>query len=295
MEKKATLKDIAKAAGVSVATVSYIINDKSDQKISEQTKKKVLQIANLLNYTPSYAAKSLATGRNNIIGVSYRLNPNTPSRNLDILNFVNLLTERLNRLKYDILLMPFRMVEDNIPVNSNIDGIITIDLSCDEFRKLSDNYMVPIINIDMLVNDSLFYQIYSDIPGILTILVPDTPAWEDTYFVLERFDNECYMDFITSSVPPEHVIIASDNLSYNYNLLNGKNVIVLGTYLSMLIKPYLPDSLMKVIIPNNLENILPDEISTIENDVAKKANVSISILLNAIDRKFDIKHDHKIL
>ena len=106
MEKKPTVKDVAKAAGVSVATVSYIMNNRTDQKISEQTRKKVLQIANLLNYTPSHAAKTLATGRNNIIGVSYHLNESTPSRNLEITGFVNLIIERLNRLNYDVLFLP---------------------------------------------------------------------------------------------------------------------------------------------------------------------------------------------
>ena len=50
-EKKATVRDIAREAGVSVATVSYVLNDKQDTKISEATRKKVLQIANLLNYS----------------------------------------------------------------------------------------------------------------------------------------------------------------------------------------------------------------------------------------------------
>ena len=168
MTKRVTVKDVAKEAGVSVATVSYIMNNRSDQKISEATRKKVLQIANLLNYTPSFAAKSLATGRNNIIGVSYRLNNNTPTRNLEITNFVNILIPRLNRLKYDVLFMPIKAVEDNIPYNRNIDGIITIDLSHDEFKELANNYFVPIINVDMIVNDGLFYQVYSDIPSLIS-------------------------------------------------------------------------------------------------------------------------------
>ena len=60
MEKKVTVRDVAKEAGVSVATVSYIMNNRTDQKISEETRKKVLQIANLLNYKPSSVAKSPA-------------------------------------------------------------------------------------------------------------------------------------------------------------------------------------------------------------------------------------------
>ena len=68
MEKKVTIRDVAREAGVSVATVSYVLNNRSDQKISAETKKKVLQIANLLQFTPSYAAKILTTGKSHIIG-----------------------------------------------------------------------------------------------------------------------------------------------------------------------------------------------------------------------------------
>ena len=47
MHTKYTIRDIAKMAGVSAATVSYVINNREDQRISEETKKKVLQIVNL--------------------------------------------------------------------------------------------------------------------------------------------------------------------------------------------------------------------------------------------------------
>lgn len=57
MEKKVTVRDVAREAGVSVATVSYIMNNRTDMKISEETRKKVLQIANLLNYRPSQAPR----------------------------------------------------------------------------------------------------------------------------------------------------------------------------------------------------------------------------------------------
>ena len=76
MGKKVTVKDVAREAGVSVATVSYIMNNRTDQKISDATRKKVLQIANLLNYTPNSVAKSLATGRN----CSFSINPSEKLR-----------------------------------------------------------------------------------------------------------------------------------------------------------------------------------------------------------------------
>ncbi len=48
--KKTRLIDIAKEAGVSIATVSYVLNNVKTQKVSEETKLKVLQIASLNNY-----------------------------------------------------------------------------------------------------------------------------------------------------------------------------------------------------------------------------------------------------
>lgn len=51
-------------AGVSVATVSYVINNRTDMRISDATRKKVLQVINLLDYTPNQSAKALATSRN---------------------------------------------------------------------------------------------------------------------------------------------------------------------------------------------------------------------------------------
>lgn len=69
MDKKITIRDVAREAGVSIATVSYVLNNRFDQKISANTRKKVLQIANLLQFTPSYAAKLLTTGKSHNIGI----------------------------------------------------------------------------------------------------------------------------------------------------------------------------------------------------------------------------------
>ena len=69
MKKKVTLRDIAEEAGVSVATVSYILNNRDDQCISEATRKKVLQIVNLYGYKINFHAKSISSGKTNIVGL----------------------------------------------------------------------------------------------------------------------------------------------------------------------------------------------------------------------------------
>ncbi len=51
----ATIYDIAKLAGVSPATVSRALNQKG--QVKEETRKKILEIAEELNYSPNYLAR----------------------------------------------------------------------------------------------------------------------------------------------------------------------------------------------------------------------------------------------
>ena len=69
MKNKVTIKDVAREAGVSVATVSYVVNNRTDMRISDSTRKKVLQVINLLNYTPNQSAQALATSRNRTVAL----------------------------------------------------------------------------------------------------------------------------------------------------------------------------------------------------------------------------------
>jgi LacI family transcriptional regulator len=63
----ATIKDIARYSGLSIATVSRILNKKGNY--SKETEKKVLQIAKDLGYIANLTARSLKTGLTRTIGV----------------------------------------------------------------------------------------------------------------------------------------------------------------------------------------------------------------------------------
>jgi LacI family transcriptional regulator len=62
-----SIKEIAAQAGVSITTVSKVLNNYSD--VSENTKIRVREVAERLGYTPNMAARNLALGRSNIIGL----------------------------------------------------------------------------------------------------------------------------------------------------------------------------------------------------------------------------------
>ncbi|KIL48671.1 LacI family DNA-binding transcriptional regulator [Jeotgalibacillus campisalis] len=63
----ATIKDIAKKAGVSITTVSRALNGYSD--VNEDTRKKIVETAKLLNYSPNTIARSLVMKKSKTIGL----------------------------------------------------------------------------------------------------------------------------------------------------------------------------------------------------------------------------------
>lgn len=69
--KQPTQKEVAEKAGVSRATVSYVLNGKSSETvpISDETRRKVLGAAEDLGYSPNAQARTLRSGRTMTIGV----------------------------------------------------------------------------------------------------------------------------------------------------------------------------------------------------------------------------------
>lgn len=62
-----TLRDVAAASGVSPATVSFVLNDSPDQKISAATRERVHQAARTLGYVPHGTARALREGASRIV------------------------------------------------------------------------------------------------------------------------------------------------------------------------------------------------------------------------------------
>lgn len=65
--RKVTIEDISRHTGLSRGTISRAINDRPD--IAQATRQRVLEACRKLNYVPSHAARSLATGRTQAVAV----------------------------------------------------------------------------------------------------------------------------------------------------------------------------------------------------------------------------------
>lgn len=157
MSHKITIKDVAKEAGVSVATVSYVVNNRTDMRISEKTRKKVLQVINLLNYTPNQSAKALATSRNHMIALY--LSPDLSLlKNAEQMHFIHFLSKFLQEKQYDLICLS----ENHTEKFDHADAIVCYDISSDYFRKIGDCNFVPLIALDCMIHDPLFFQINTD-------------------------------------------------------------------------------------------------------------------------------------
>src|SRR2546430_7354409 len=73
-----TMRDVARRAGVSLATVSRVLNN--TQYISEETRRRVLDAVREFNYFKNVHARRLATGRSDLFGlvISEIANPYFP-------------------------------------------------------------------------------------------------------------------------------------------------------------------------------------------------------------------------
>src|SRR5574344_910419 len=126
LKDRVTIYEVAKSSGVSLATVSRVINKKSN--VTEATRKKVEQTIARLGYKPSALAQALATNKTTNIGVVI------PSANyVYISNVLNGITEVAREKGYMLSLFvtshsrkeALQVMEKVI--TSHVDGAIILD------------------------------------------------------------------------------------------------------------------------------------------------------------------------
>lgn len=101
MARRVTLKDVALRAGVTTATVSYVINDTPGQTINPQTRKRVMEAVASLHYIPNAHARMLRGHTQLCMGVVIRKNLSVPRFSRTVYAIQSRLAER----GYSVLLL----------------------------------------------------------------------------------------------------------------------------------------------------------------------------------------------
>ena len=98
----ATIYDLAKAAGVSISTVSKELND--SYSISEETKKRIREMADGMGYKPNARARSFARGKNGIILFAADLSKGVGFENPHMFEIVTGVDRYLEQKGYSLIL-----------------------------------------------------------------------------------------------------------------------------------------------------------------------------------------------
>ena len=148
MTKPATIRDVALRAGVSLATVSRALNGSS--LVSEGTKKRIVAVAEELDFAPSLAARRLSLGKTQTITVvvSFLTRPQAAERLRGI-------DAALADSEFDLLIYNVETVDkrnqyfQTLPLRQRTDGVIVVSLPpSEEDAPRLERSGVPVVFID---------------------------------------------------------------------------------------------------------------------------------------------------
>jgi len=144
----ATMKQVAERAGVSISTVSHVINN--TRVVSDDVRRRVLGIIDEMRYIPSAVARSLKNDKTNTIGV---LVPN--SSNPYFAELIRWIEEAAFQLGYNIILCNAhggaqkQTAYLRLLMEKRIDGLILVSSGADdEHDLLLRHEAVPIVQLE---------------------------------------------------------------------------------------------------------------------------------------------------
>ncbi|MCK9524694.1 MAG: LacI family transcriptional regulator [Limnochordia bacterium] len=164
MRKRVSIKDVAREAGVSVTTTSYVLNQKSTGRISEETAQKVLKVAERLNYVPNISARTMISQKSQLIGA---IIPQTgSSRRLMFDNpfygeFLSAVESEVRERGYHLLVSGTGPNQDysSIAQMRNLDGIIILGTYHCEYLDEIKKTGIPVVLVDAYVQDHYFHTV----------------------------------------------------------------------------------------------------------------------------------------
>ncbi len=139
----ATIYDVAKAANVSIAAVSLVMNDPETPRVGAQKRKSILEIAKRLGYSPSGLARALSRGSTNILGLV------VPMR--DTIFFNNFIAEVLAGIQTYVMDRGFhlmiyshsaksgRITKGELTQSRFVDGVIFLNTRMCSLQDMKDS------------------------------------------------------------------------------------------------------------------------------------------------------------
>ncbi|MGQ7947015.1 LacI family DNA-binding transcriptional regulator [Flavobacterium sp. WC2509] len=166
MDQKTTIYDIAKALDITAATVSRALNN--NPKISEVTRKLVLETATKMNYKQNRLAQSLRSGKSNNVGVIVpRIDSNF------FASVIRGIEEELNPEGYHVIICQTHEEEkrqiENITtlLDAQVDGIL---MSISNVSKENDHVIKNVVDKNVPL---IFFDRKKNMDGVSSVTIDD--------------------------------------------------------------------------------------------------------------------------
>ena len=216
-----TIYDISEKAGVSIATVSRVLNGSSN--VSEKTKKKVLDVINQYEYTPNAFARGLGLNTMKTIGIMC-----ADSSDLYLAKAIYYIEQKLRANGYDSILcctgyeLKTKMASMNLLITKKVDGIILVGSNFIYEKDTDNKYIVdaaaqvPV----MLLNADL------DAPNVYSVVSDDfTSMYEATLQMIQTGIKDIVYFYNSTSYSGKRKLAGYRAAMEEKKLLTGANLL----------------------------------------------------------------------
>jgi DNA-binding LacI/PurR family transcriptional regulator len=158
--------EIAKLAGVSRSTVSYVLSGK--RQVSPELHERITRVIEAAGYRPNATARALAEGSTRTIGLA--IPPTGPRLSVDQLHFVGAVAEAAADRDFDVLLSPQRQQSfERMVTEKRVDGVILMETVLRDPRvtRLIDEGF-PFVTIGRTGADDAHGWVDLDYAGLVT-------------------------------------------------------------------------------------------------------------------------------
>ena len=305
------LKDIAERAGVSMMTVSRVMNSK-EGKVSEKTASRIRSLADEMGYIPNSSARSLAAKSSQIIAVILRdsntFHPLSDPYNASFLGFI---TREIQKRGFYVMI---HFVQDFSDITFrlrswNAEGAIFLGVFDEEVQKIQNRNKIPLVFIDsysnvrQLINIGIddykggqlaaeyflknghktlgFVGPFTKTGGVIskryqgfsdTLLAHQITLFDKHVYDLEQMDPQDIIDSIShDSCPPTGLFVFSDETALQLINIASNKGWDIPSRLSFIGFDDLPSFCT-----------FSDKLTTIHQDIFRKAETSCNILFEHI-------------
>ncbi len=293
--KKPTLRDIAAKAGVSVATVSYVLNNNEKETIAETTKQNIFKIAEELGYVPNLVARSLTKGKSGMIGIlvaddwenrcEWKINCYS--------ELINVIEKKMANEGYHVLISFINIHKPNMDVilQRKLDGVLLIDFRKELFYTIAKNFKVPIVLVDSYIDDCLFQKVVPGIEGAIN-RAKSLFTGSDTLLIAHNYFNDEIKERIKQTMEP-----AQQNQIYFMESVQGleeflqrnrhiENCIVINEFIGCMVSNYISSNRLVVIGICGCSGILPKDVKVLSFNNTLKGDTAVNTMLDYVNGVF---------